>query len=49
MLEDLKARRPTEADALQGAVVRRGASFGIPTPVNQVLWALVRGLEQGTG
>ena len=32
----------TEIDALNGFVVRRGASLGVPTPVNQALVALVK-------
>jgi 2-dehydropantoate 2-reductase len=48
MLQDLVAGQPTEADAIQGAVVERGARNGIPTPVNQVLWALIQGLELGS-
>jgi 2-dehydropantoate 2-reductase len=47
MLQDLEARQPTEVDAIQGALVERGARNGIPTPVNQVLWALIQGLELG--
>jgi 2-dehydropantoate 2-reductase len=49
MLQDLEAGRPTEANAIQGAVVERGVRHGIPTPVNQVLWALVQGLEGRSG
>jgi 2-dehydropantoate 2-reductase len=45
MQQDLGAGQPTEADAIQGALVERGARHGIPTPVNQVLWALIQGLE----
>jgi 2-dehydropantoate 2-reductase len=48
MLQDLGAGQPTEADSIQGAVVERGARNGIPTPVNQVLWALIQGLELGS-
>ena len=36
----------TEIDALNGFVVRRGASLGVPTPVNQSLVALVK-LREG--
>jgi 2-dehydropantoate 2-reductase len=46
MLQDVRAGRPTEADALQGAVVRRGRTHGIPTPVHQALLALLHGLQQ---
>lgn len=40
--QDLFRGRRTEIDYLNGEVVRRGAALGIPTPVNQALWVLVR-------
>ena len=46
MLQDLMAGRATEIDSLCGAIVDRGESFGIPTPVNQSLYALVKGVER---
>ena len=45
MLQDVMAGRPTEIDALCGAVVERGESLGIPTPANSALHALVKGVE----
>ena len=39
---DLARGARTEIDALNGFVVRRGASLGVPTPVNQSLVALVK-------
>jgi 2-dehydropantoate 2-reductase len=48
MLQDVLAGRTTECRALQGAVVRRGALRGVPTPVHNLLLALVLGLEAGT-
>ena len=44
MLQDVIAGRRTEIDALSGAVVERGESLGIPTPRNEMLATLVRGL-----
>lgn len=44
--QDLARGKPTEIDHLNGLVVRRGAAHGIPTPVNRVLWALVKLLER---
>jgi 2-dehydropantoate 2-reductase len=41
MLYDRLARRPTEHDALTGAVVRFGRRVGIPTPLNDVVLALL--------
>ena len=46
MLQDLMAGRATEIDSLCGAIVERGESLGIPTPVNQSLYALVKGVER---
>ena len=43
--QDLERHKPTEIDALNGFVVRRGAELGVPTPVNQSIVALVRLLE----
>jgi len=40
--QDLALGRRTEIDALNGYVARRGAELGVPTPVNQALFALVR-------
>ncbi len=40
--QDIERGRPTEIDSLNGFITRRGAELGIPTPVNQTLWALVK-------
>ena len=45
MLQDMRARRPTEARGLQGAVVERGKRQGIATPIHQTLLALMLGRE----
>ena len=45
MLQDILARRPTEVDFLNGAIVRYGEKAGVPTPLNRVLWKLIKGLE----
>jgi 2-dehydropantoate 2-reductase len=45
MLEDVLARRRTEVDAIPGALVREGARYGVPTPLNAAIWRLVRGKE----
>ena len=42
MLQDIRRGAPTEVDAINGAVVREGERLGVPTPVNQSLWNLVR-------
>ena len=48
MLQDVQSGRPTEIDALCGAVCRDGARLGVPTPVNARLLEDVRALESGT-
>ncbi len=45
MLQDLRAGRPTEIDALNGAVARLGQNAGVATPVNAALATLVRSLH----
>ncbi len=45
MLQDVQRGKRTEVHQLNGAIVERGAKFGIPTPVNKVLTFLVSGLE----
>jgi 2-dehydropantoate 2-reductase len=40
--QDLMRGKPTEIDHLNGHVVRRGATLGVPTPANRVLWTLVK-------
>ena len=45
MLQDVEARRPTEVDYLNGGIVRFGREHAVPTPLNEAVWALVRGLE----
>lgn len=46
MLEDVLNERPTEIDAINGAVVAYGEEAGVETPVNRVATALVKGKEQ---
>jgi len=46
MLQDLQAGRPTEIDALCGAVDRLARKFKISTPVNTALLALIRAVER---
>jgi 2-dehydropantoate 2-reductase len=46
MLQDVEARRPTEVDWLNGGIVRVGREHGVPTPLNDAIWALVKGVEQ---
>jgi 2-dehydropantoate 2-reductase len=45
MLEDVEARRPTEADLINGALVREGERAGVDVPLQSALYALVKGRE----
>jgi 2-dehydropantoate 2-reductase len=45
MLQDVEARRQTEIDYLNGGIVRFGGELGVPTPLNEAIVALVKGLE----
>jgi 2-dehydropantoate 2-reductase len=40
--QDMNRGKRTEIDSLNGYIARRGAELGVPTPVNQALYALVR-------
>jgi 2-dehydropantoate 2-reductase len=39
MARDLEVGRRLEVEALSGAVVRRGRTYDLPTPVHQAIWA----------
>jgi 2-dehydropantoate 2-reductase len=45
MLQDVLARRQTEVDFMNGAIVEWGEKLGVPTPLNKTMWALIKGLE----
>jgi 2-dehydropantoate 2-reductase len=47
MLQTLEKNSVTEIDYINGAVVREGKRLGIPTPVNETLAALIKGIEKG--
>jgi 2-dehydropantoate 2-reductase len=46
MLQDVEAHRMTEIDYLNGGIVRVGREHDVPTPLNEAIWALVKGVEQ---
>jgi 2-dehydropantoate 2-reductase len=45
MLQDVEAHRPTEVDFLNGGIVRFGREHGVLTPLNEAIWALIKGTE----
>ena len=44
--QDLARKKPSEIEFLNGLVVRKGQEYGIATPANQSVYALVKMLEQ---
>jgi len=49
MLQDVEARHRTEIDYLNGGIVRFGHEKSVPTPLNEAVLALVKGLENSWG
>jgi 2-dehydropantoate 2-reductase len=45
MLEDVDARRPTEVELINGALVRQARERGVEAPLHEAVYALVRGRE----
>ena len=45
MLEDVRAKRPTEAELINGAIVRAAARAGVAVPLHEAVYALVTGKE----
>jgi len=45
MFQDVLAKRQTEIDFLNGAIVQCGEKIGVETPLNRALWELIKGLE----
>jgi 2-dehydropantoate 2-reductase len=48
MHTDLMAGRPLELEALNGAVVRAGREAGVATPVNDVIYAMLKAYQEGS-
>ena len=47
MLQDIRRGKPCEVDAINGVVCETGRRFGVPTPVNDRITALIHRLESG--
>jgi len=47
--QDMARGKRSEIDHLNGTVARRGVALGVPTPVNQALYALVKLVEAARG
>ena len=48
MLQDIEKGKPTEVNAINGAVSEAGKSAGIPTPFNDKTAEIIRTMETGT-
>ena len=46
MLQDVRAGKRTEIDAISGEILRRAQVASLPTPRTRVVWQLIKGLEQ---
>jgi 2-dehydropantoate 2-reductase len=46
MLEDVRAERPTEVELINGSLVHSAQAHGVPVPLQETVYALVRGKEQ---
>jgi 2-dehydropantoate 2-reductase len=46
MLQDVEARRATEIDFLNGAIIAFGERHGVETPLNRALTELIKGMEE---
>lgn len=44
MLQDVERGRPTEIDSINGVIVAEGQRLGVPAPMNELVWRLVRAL-----
>jgi 2-dehydropantoate 2-reductase len=49
MLQDVDSGRPTEIDAITGAVVTEAERLHVPVPVNRILLALMHALPLSRG
>ncbi|MFZ5974194.1 MAG: ketopantoate reductase family protein [Bacillota bacterium] len=46
MLQDMEAGRKTEVELFSGAVIELGKKFGVPTPVNEMLYKMIVAKEK---
>ena len=45
MLEDVQARRATEVDMITGSLVREAHRFGVPVPLHETMYRLIKAKE----
>ena len=46
-LQSVRRGRPTEVDYFNGYIVRKGAEYGVPTPVNARIVGMIKEIEAG--
>lgn len=46
MLQDVRKKRKTEIDFINGAIVRQGSSYNIPTPANDQITDIIKTIEE---
>ncbi len=47
MLDDVRGRQHTEVDWITGSIVRAAREVGVPAPIHETLYRLVKGIETG--
>lgn len=45
MLQDVEAKRKTEVEMLAGKVIELGEKFCVPTPINELLFKMIKAIE----
>ncbi|MBE6036701.1 MAG: 2-dehydropantoate 2-reductase [Clostridiales bacterium] len=46
MLQDMEAGRPTEVEIFAGTMMRLGKRYGVDTPCNELIYHMIKALEQ---
>jgi len=46
MLQDVEGRRKTEVEVINGAITRAATDCGVDVPLNQALYAVIKGIER---
>jgi 2-dehydropantoate 2-reductase len=49
MLQDIERGRPTEIDSINGIIAAEGRRLGVPTPMNEAVWRLIRAMLRTEG
>jgi 2-dehydropantoate 2-reductase len=49
MLEDVQAQRPTEVDMITGSLVREAHRLGVPVPLHETMYRLIKAKEASWG